>query len=195
MRPRNVVARVALTVTLALVAVPGMVGSRAPSLESPIDPASFREAVVVPFTDGTVAAPTLDESFRSDGALDPTMILREPAEAISPPPRPAVDQPASAAISVPVWKLDHNVSFYGPGFYGKRTACGLAYTKTIVGVAHRTLPCGTLVTFKNPSNGISVTMPVIDRGPYVSGRNWDLSGGACLALRHCYTGSLYWKFP
>lgn len=185
----------ALTVTLALVAVPGMVGSRAPSLESPIDPASFTEVAFVPFTDGTVAAPTLDSAFRSNGALDPAMILREPAETIGVAARPSVEQPASAAISVPVWKLDRKVSFYGPGFYGKRTACGLAYTKTIVGVAHRTLPCGTMVTFRNPYNGISVTMPVIDRGPYASGRTWDLSGGACLALRHCYTGSLYWKFP
>ena len=195
MRPRNVVARVALTVTLAMVAVPGMVGSRAPSLESPIDPASFTEVAVVPFTDGTVTTPTLDRAFRSDGALDEAMILREPAEPIAVGARPEIGQPVPKAISVPVWKLDYNVSFYGPGFYGKRTACGLAYTTTLVGVAHRTLPCGTLVTFKNPNNGITVTMPVIDRGPYVNGRTWDLSGGACLALRHCYTGALYWKFP
>lgn len=195
MRPRNVVARVALTVTLALVAVPGMAGSRAPSLESPIDPASFTEVAVVPFTDGTVTTPTFDSAFRSAGALDETMILREPAVPIVVGTRPEIGQPTPKSISVPVWKLDRNVSFYGPGFYGKRTACGLAYTTTIVGVAHRTLPCGTLVTFKNPNNGITVTMPVIDRGPYVAGRTWDLSGGACLALRHCYTGALYWKFP
>lgn len=195
MRPRNVVARVALTVTLAMVAVPGMVGSRAPSLESPIDPTSFHEVRVEPFTDGTVTTPTLDSAFRSDGALDPAMILREPAEPLAVGARPDVVQPDSSAISVPVWRLDRNVSFYGPGFYGKRTACGLAYTKTIVGVAHRTLPCGTLVTFRNPANGITVTMPVIDRGPYVAGRTWDLSGGACLALKRCYTGSLYWKYP
>lgn len=185
----------ALTVTLAMVAVPGMAGSRAPSLESPIDPASYTEVAVVPFTDGTVTTPTFDSAFRSAGALDETMILREPAEPIAVGPRPEITQPTSKAISVPVWKLDHRVSFYGPGFYGKRTACGLAYTTTIIGVAHRTLPCGTLVTFKNPTNGITVTMPVIDRGPYVNGRTWDLSGGACLALRHCYTGALYWKFP
>ncbi len=123
------------------------------------------------------------------------MILREPAEPLAVGARPDVVQPDPSAISVPVWRLDRNVSFYGPGLYGKRTACGLAYTKTIVGVAHRTLPCGTLVTFRNPANGITVTMPVIDRGPYVAGRTWDLSGGACLALKHCYTGSLYWKYP
>lgn len=98
-------------------------------------------------------------------------------------------------VIVPTWRYDSNVSWYGPGFYGKRTACGLAYTEEIVGVAHRTLPCGTKVTFKNPANGKVITTRVIDRGPYVAGRQWDLSGGLCKALNHCYTGALYWKFP
>ena len=78
--------------------------------------------------------------------------------------------------------------------HGKREQSPL-YTEEIVGVAHRTLPCGTKVTFRNPANGRVVTAPVIDRGPYVSGRYWDLSGGLCLALGHCYTGSIYWKLP
>ena len=68
-------------------------------------------------------------------------------------------------------------------------------TKTLVGVAHRTLPCGTKVTFRNPANGRTITAKVVDRGPYVSGRDWDLTGGLCLALDHCYTGSLFWKLP
>ena len=96
-------------------------------------------------------------------------------------------------VVLPTWHYDSNVSWYGPGFYGKRTACGHAYTEEIVGVAHRSLPCGTKVTFKNPANGKVITAPVIDRGPYVAGRQWDLSGGLCKALDHCYTGSLYWK--
>jgi rare lipoprotein A len=96
---------------------------------------------------------------------------------------------------IPVWRYDPNVSFYGPGFYGRRTACGHAYTTSIMGVAHRTLPCGTMVRFRNPANGRVVTVPVIDRGPYVAGRQWDLSGAACRALGHCYTGPIYWRFP
>jgi rare lipoprotein A (peptidoglycan hydrolase) len=32
--------------------------------------------------------------------------------------------------------------------------------------------------------------PVIDRGPYVAGRTWDLSGGLCTALRHCFSGPI-----
>ncbi len=83
------------------------------------------------------------------------------------------------------------VSWYGPGFYGKRTACGLAYTETIIGVAHRTLPCGTLVDFRY--KGITVRAKVIDRGPYVSGRQWDLTGGLCTALNHCFTGAIEFR--
>jgi rare lipoprotein A (peptidoglycan hydrolase) len=67
-------------------------------------------------------------------------------------------------------------------------------TRGLIGVAHRTLPCGTKVTFKNPDNGRVVAARVVDRGPYVSGRQWDLTGGLCLALDHCYTGTLYWKY-
>lgn len=90
------------------------------------------------------------------------------------------------------WKKDPEVSWYGPGFYGKRTACGQAYTKTILGVAHRSLPCGTLIVFR--WQGKTATVPVIDRGPYVEGRTWDLSGGLCVYLKHCFTGPIEWRF-
>jgi rare lipoprotein A (peptidoglycan hydrolase) len=66
-------------------------------------------------------------------------------------------------------------------------------TKTVRGVASRTLPCGTKVTFRNPANGRTITVPVIDRGPYVAGRTWDMSAGLCLYLDHCYTGSIQWR--
>jgi len=46
------------------------------------------------------------------------------------------------------WRISPRVTWYGPGFYGNRTACGQRYTRHIVGVAHRTLPCGTLVQFR-----------------------------------------------
>jgi rare lipoprotein A (peptidoglycan hydrolase) len=89
------------------------------------------------------------------------------------------------------WVLDSNISWYGPGFYGHRTACGLKLTKTLIGVAHRTLPCGTLVTFK--WGNITITAPVVDRGPYVIGRIFDMTGGLCTALHHCFTGSVYYR--
>jgi len=92
------------------------------------------------------------------------------------------------------WRLDGNVSWYGPGFYGNRTACGQRLTRGLIGVAHKTLPCGTRIVFRNPSNGRTVTAAVVDRGPYVAGRQWDLTAGLCLALDHCFTGSIQWKF-
>jgi rare lipoprotein A len=67
-------------------------------------------------------------------------------------------------------------------------------TESLRGVAHKTLPCGTKITFRNPANGRTITVPVVDRGPYVDGRQWDLTGGLCLALAHCYTGPILWKF-
>ena len=90
------------------------------------------------------------------------------------------------------WNYDPEVSWYGPGFYGNLTACGQSYTTTILGVAHRTLPCGTLVEFR--WQGRSAIVPVIDRGPYVEGRTWDLSGGLCVILEHCFTGAIDWRF-
>jgi rare lipoprotein A len=65
-------------------------------------------------------------------------------------------------------------SWYGPGFYGNRTACGQTYSEEILGVAHRLLPCGTKIQITSPS-GKSLIVPVIDRGPFVAGRSLDLS--------------------
>jgi rare lipoprotein A len=64
-------------------------------------------------------------------------------------------------------------SWYGPGFYGRRTACGHTITGSIQGVANKYLPCGTKVTFRY--RGRTATVPVIDRGPYAGGREWDLT--------------------
>jgi rare lipoprotein A (peptidoglycan hydrolase) len=67
-------------------------------------------------------------------------------------------------------------TWYGPGFYGHKTACGETLTTTIVGVADRTLPCGTPVTVTY--NGTTLTLPVIDRGPFSGGATLDLTHGA-----------------
>ena len=64
-------------------------------------------------------------------------------------------------------------SWYGPGFYGDRTACGQTFTSRLLGVAHRSLPCGYRVTVRY--RGRSITVPVVDRGPYVHGRDYDLT--------------------
>ncbi len=72
-------------------------------------------------------------------------------------------------------------TWFGPGFFGKKTACGQTLTPGVVGVANRTLPCGTLV--KVGYHGRTLTIPVLDRGPYSHiGADWDLTAGAAHAL-------------
>jgi rare lipoprotein A (peptidoglycan hydrolase) len=71
-------------------------------------------------------------------------------------------------------------TWFGPGFYGQKTACGQTMSPVIVGVASRTLPCGALVLVNY--KGHRLTVPVIDRGPYANGATWDLTWGAASAL-------------
>ena len=71
-------------------------------------------------------------------------------------------------------------TWFGPGFYGHKTACGQTLTPKVVGVANRTLPCGTLIRVS--WHGHALTVPVLDRGPYAHGADWDLTAGAAHAL-------------
>jgi rare lipoprotein A (peptidoglycan hydrolase) len=71
-------------------------------------------------------------------------------------------------------------SWYGPGLYGRKTACGQTLLPNTVGVAHKHLPCGTVVKFVY--HGHTLVTQVIDRGPYVRGRAWDLTAAASEAL-------------
>jgi rare lipoprotein A (peptidoglycan hydrolase) len=60
-----------------------------------------------------------------------------------------------------------------------------------LGVANKTLPCGTMVTFRYHGKGIRV--PVIDRGPYIEGREWDLTGATAVALDFPGLDQIDWK--
>jgi hypothetical protein len=64
-------------------------------------------------------------------------------------------------------------SYYGPGLYGGHLACGGTLTPSTQGVANKTLPCGTEVTLHHGSH--TVTVPVVDRGPYSGNRVYDLT--------------------
>jgi len=72
-------------------------------------------------------------------------------------------------------------SWYGPGLYGNRTACGQTLGYGTMGVAHKSLPCGAKVTFKKGRR--EVTVRVIDRGPFVGGREYDLTEATARKLR------------
>jgi rare lipoprotein A (peptidoglycan hydrolase) len=104
---------------------------------------------------------------------------QSPPTTVSPPV--AVPDPVGRTVQA---------SWYGPGFYGHGTACRQVMSTTLEGVAHRTLPCGTMVTLAYA--GRQVTVPVVDRGPYVAGRTFDLTYATCRALAHCFTGPLGW---
>jgi rare lipoprotein A len=71
-------------------------------------------------------------------------------------------------------------TWYGPGLYGHQTACGIELTPDLVGVAHRSLPCGTNVAVRYGSR--TLVVPVVDRGPFGSDARWDLTEAAAQQL-------------
>ena len=184
--------------TLAVAAASDLIASPAPSA-----------------SDAPAASPSPSPEPSAAASPDPS-VAPSPISTPSPTPPPGAVAAATlkgqpyqlpAFVGLGAWQASR-VSFYGPGLYcvsnrvkaclpqrgrsarAKLTACGVLFTRTVVGVAHRTLPCGTLVAFTY--RGRTVIAPVIDRGPYVAGRVWDLSGGLCVALRHCFTGPISW---
>ena len=92
-----------------------------------------------------------------------------PAHAASSPP----------TVTVTVYLLS-KATQYGPGFYGQRTACGTRLRPSTIGVANRTLKCGTKVSLLY--RGQTLVVPVIDRGPYANGASWDLTEATAKAL-------------
>ena len=73
-------------------------------------------------------------------------------------------------------------SWYGPGYYGHRTACGQTLTSSSMWAAHKTLPCGTSIRVTNSQTGKTVVVQVEDRGPYVRGWIVDLTSPAAQAI-------------
>jgi len=73
-------------------------------------------------------------------------------------------------------------SWYGPNFHGKFTANGEVYDQMALTAAHKSLSFGTLLKVTNPRNGRSVIVRINDRGPYIEGRDLDLSKGAAIEL-------------
>ena len=186
----------ALIAVLATVAVPGPVGSRAMSPVASTRTDLFTTVEVdVSVRGSAVTIQPLDPGARSDGNLDHRSTMYEPAQRSEPPQaRPDAAQPEAdpGTIAKNPWRKDPEISWYGPGLIGNGTACGQTLTRSLVGVAHRTLPCGTKITFRYA--GKTLTVPVVDRGPFVGGRIFDLTYGACKKLDHCHTGPIQWRY-
>jgi rare lipoprotein A len=135
-------------------------GLTAPALAGSFSPASS--------TDGHVAildsdvAPSWDEKF-----------LRQ-----IPPTPLAQGQMIASAGQV----MSGQASWYGPGFYGNRTASGEVFRPGTLTAAHRSLPFGTRVRVTNLYNGRSAVVRINDRGPFHGGRIIDLAHGAATEL-------------
>jgi len=73
-------------------------------------------------------------------------------------------------------------SWYGPNFHGRQTANGEIYNQYELTAAHKSMKFGTLLRLTNPENNKSIIVRVNDRGPYVDGRDLDLSYASAKAL-------------
>jgi hypothetical protein len=103
-------------------------------------------------------------------------LIQRPARSASVRPRAIA---ASPELAVTVLR-PAPVTWYGPGFFGNTTACGQVLTPDTLGVAHRTLPCGTQVTLLY--RGRRLVVPVIDRGPYSGTATYDLTQATAQSL-------------
>jgi rare lipoprotein A len=95
----------------------------------------------------------------------------------------AAGGPARRLGRLNVYRWAH-ASWYGPGLWGNHLGCGGILRPGRLGVAHKSLPCGTSVTLRH--GGRTLRVPVIDRGPYVAGREFDLTQAT--ARRLAFTG-------
>lgn len=80
------------------------------------------------------------------------------------------------------YKKSAHASYYAGKFHGRRTASGRIYDMNKLTAAHKTLSFGTKVKVTNESNGKTVIVEITDRGPFVRGREIDLSKKAFFTI-------------
>ncbi len=97
-----------------------------------------------------------------------------------------VDRPTTAALVAGM--ASQTATWYGPGFFGNETACGQMLTPRTLGVAHRTLPCGSRVVLRYRGRYVRTT--VIDRGPFANRAKWDLTQATARQLGFRYTDEI-----
>lgn len=134
----------------------------------------------------------------ADGTLEVTWESDEPGrhELRVVPDANAVQAAAVAAVAEETPSAATTVhrrtraTWYGPGFWGRRTACGIRLTKRTIGVAHKTLPCGTRISVLH--EGRRIELPVIDRGPFAKGMTLDLTQAAARSIGMLHTTDVGW---
>ncbi|HET9209649.1 MAG TPA: septal ring lytic transglycosylase RlpA family protein [Thermoanaerobaculia bacterium] len=87
-----------------------------------------------------------------------------------------------AELSSSSFRTLGRASWYGPHFDGQPTANGETFDMNALTAAHRTLPLGSRVLVHNLENDRRVVVRINDRGPYIQGRDIDLSYGAARQL-------------
>lgn len=97
-------------------------------------------------------------------------------------------------IDAALEKEEHEVSLYSEKFHGKGTAFGESFNMNALTAAHRTYPHNTLVKVTNVENGKSVTVRINDRGPYVVGRDMDLSLASFTTIAERSKGKIMARF-
>ena len=143
-------------------------------------------ARVDPVNTSALVASSRDEISAAAREVITLPNAREPKPTPAPTPaptlRPIVVSADGAGVLV-------TASWYGPGFYGNRLPCWqwlqangkpIQFAPDTWGVANKVLPCGTMLELTHGTN--TVTVPVVDRGPYVAGRELDLSPAVKAAL-------------
>ena len=131
-----------------------------PSTEAPVDPVITDSATTDPVT------------------ADPVTAIAEPEPVVVPIP----PQPPKPVVPLVISTHSGEASWYGPGFYGNRTANGEVFRPGTMTAAHRTLPFGTRVRVTNLWNGRKAVVRINDRGPFAGDRVIDLAHGAASEL-------------
>lgn len=138
--------------------------------------ATQNEAAVVATPIPAALEPTPEVAIReaeADVVPDQGSTQQAPPTRLAPAPKPAPRVLHSS---------NGQASWYGPGFYGNRTANGEVFRPGTMTAAHRTLPFGTKVKVTNLWNGRTTVVRINDRGPFHGNRVIDLAHGAAHSL-------------
>jgi rare lipoprotein A len=127
-------------------------------------------------------APAMAASSSSLSAPAADAVIRDVAPSPSWEDRFLRQMPASPKGLLQLAAATGQASWYGPGFYGNRTASGEVLRPGTYTAAHRSLPFGTRVRVTNLNNGRSAVVRINDRGPFTGGRIIDLAHGAASDL-------------
>ncbi|QPN69060.1 septal ring lytic transglycosylase RlpA family protein [Synechococcus sp. CBW1108] len=138
--------------------------------------ATQNEPAVVAAPSSAALEPTPEVAIREVGTdvlPDQGTTQQAPPTRLAPAPKPAPRVLHSSS---------GQASWYGPGFYGNRTANGEVFRPGTMTAAHRTLPFGTKVKVTNLWNGRTTVVRINDRGPFHGNRVIDLAHGAAHSL-------------